>query len=267
MPNGVRRPAPRSSPRPGSRSAPRDWPPSTSGTSPSSVGMQAPSLYSYFDSKHAIYDAMFAQGAQEFLERERAVETTDDALRDLQAGARMFVGFCTEDPVRYQLMFQRYIPGFEPSAESYAIAVEGLQVVRDRLARAGLTDPARPRPVHRGHRRPHQPADIERARWRPLGRSRRRSDRDVPRARQHANEEEGDAEMTTTATRIERIPAIDRHEAATIAATEYQRFVELLRALGADDWSKPTDCPAWDVRAIAGHTARRWHATSRPCRR
>ncbi|HLY82361.1 MAG TPA: helix-turn-helix domain-containing protein, partial [Acidimicrobiales bacterium] len=27
------------------------------------VGMQAPSLYSYFDSKHAIYDAMFAQGS------------------------------------------------------------------------------------------------------------------------------------------------------------------------------------------------------------
>jgi AcrR family transcriptional regulator len=105
------------------------------------VGMQAPSLYSYFDSKHAIYDAMFAQGAQEFLERERAVEETDDILRDMQAGARMFVEFCTEDPVRYQLMFQRYIPGFEPSPESYAISVEGLQVVRDRLARAGLTDP------------------------------------------------------------------------------------------------------------------------------
>jgi len=105
------------------------------------VGMQAPSLYSYFDSKHAIYDAMFAQGAQDFLERERAVETTGDALRDLQAGSRIFVGFCTEDPVRYQLMFQRTIPGFEPSPESYAISVEALQVVRDRLAEAGLTDP------------------------------------------------------------------------------------------------------------------------------
>jgi AcrR family transcriptional regulator len=105
------------------------------------VGMQAPSLYSYFDSKHAIYDAMFAQGAQEFLERELAVEVTGDALRDLQAGARMFVGFCADDPVRYQLMFQRFIPGFEPSPESYAIAVEALQVVRDRLAEAGFTDP------------------------------------------------------------------------------------------------------------------------------
>jgi len=105
------------------------------------VGMQAPSLYSYFDSKHAIYDAMFAQGSQEFLERERAVETTGDVLHDLQAGSRMFVRFCTEDPVRYQLLFQRTIPGFEPSPESYAIAVVGLQIVRDRLTAAGLTDP------------------------------------------------------------------------------------------------------------------------------
>jgi AcrR family transcriptional regulator len=105
------------------------------------VGMQAPSLYSYFDSKHAIYDAMFAEGAQEFLDRARAVEQTGDARRDLQAGARMYVGFCTENPVRYQLMFQRFIPGFEPSPESYAIAVEALDVARERLARSGLADP------------------------------------------------------------------------------------------------------------------------------
>src|SRR4051812_3101949 len=32
------------------------------------VGMRAPSLYQYFDSKHAIYDAMFAQGWQESLD-------------------------------------------------------------------------------------------------------------------------------------------------------------------------------------------------------
>jgi AcrR family transcriptional regulator len=107
----------------------------------SRVGMQAPSLYSYFDSKHAIYDAMFAQGAQEFLDAERAVPVTGDVLRDLQSGARMFVGFCSDDPVRYQLLFQRLIPGFEPSPESYAISVEALEVVRGRLVDAGLTDP------------------------------------------------------------------------------------------------------------------------------
>ena len=105
------------------------------------VGMQAPSLYSYFDSKHAIYDAMFAQGAQEFVERDRQVAATGEPLRDLQAGMRSFIEFCTEDSARYQLLFQRTIPGFEPSPESFAIAVAGLQATAERLARIGIDEP------------------------------------------------------------------------------------------------------------------------------
>ncbi len=105
------------------------------------VGMQAPSLYSYFDSKHAIYDAMFAQGARAYLERESLIPTTGDALTDLRAGLRSFIGFCTEDPARYQLLFQRTIPGFEPTPETFAIAVAGLERLKDRLAGIGVTDP------------------------------------------------------------------------------------------------------------------------------
>ena len=52
----------------------------------------------------------------------------------------MFVDFCTEDPVRYQLLFQRTIPGFEPSPDSFAISVEALDLVRDRLAELGFTE-------------------------------------------------------------------------------------------------------------------------------
>ena len=108
------------------------------------VGMQAPSLYSYFDSKHAIYDAMFAQGAQEFLDRQHALEIrgdVDDPLREVKAGMHGYVDFCVENPVRYQLMFQRTIPGFEPSPESYAISIAGLEETRRRLARIGFDDP------------------------------------------------------------------------------------------------------------------------------
>jgi len=104
------------------------------------VGMRAPSLYSYFESKNAIFDAMFAQGFQEYLEREAAIETTGDPLGDLKAGSGFFVQFCTEDPVRYQLLFQRTIPGFEPSAESFAISVAALDAMRRRLAGIGITD-------------------------------------------------------------------------------------------------------------------------------
>ncbi len=104
------------------------------------VGMQAPSLYSYFDSKHDIYDAMFAQGARAYLEEEARVASTGDPLTDLQAGARFFVEFCTRDPVRYQLMFQRTIPGFEPSPETFAVSIEGLERLRARLTGMGITD-------------------------------------------------------------------------------------------------------------------------------
>jgi AcrR family transcriptional regulator len=104
------------------------------------VGMKAPSLYSYFDSKNAIFDAMFAQGGRAYLEHEARVESTGDPLTDLKAGMRCFIEFCTSDPARYQLMFQRTIPGFHPSPATFAIAIEGLDRLRARLARIGLTD-------------------------------------------------------------------------------------------------------------------------------
>ena len=59
-----------------------------------------------------------------------------------------FVEFCTEDPARYQLLFQRTIPGFEPSPESFAISVDGLETSASRLGAMGVTDPQVARPVH-----------------------------------------------------------------------------------------------------------------------
>ena len=41
--------------------------------------------------------------------------------------------------------------------------------------------------------------------------------------------------------------------AARLAATEYDRVVELLEKLTPEQWAAPTDCPGWDVRAMAGH--------------
>lgn len=105
------------------------------------VGMKPQSLYSYFDSKHAIFDAMYAAGCREYVEREAALVLTGEPLADLKTGVGFFVEFCTEDPVRYQLIFQRTIPGFEPSAESFAISMASLDALRDRLAVMGITEP------------------------------------------------------------------------------------------------------------------------------
>ncbi|CAN5415487.1 hypothetical protein BH23ACT9_BH23ACT9_19970 [soil metagenome] len=50
-----------------------------------------------------------------------------------------------------------------------------------------------------------------------------------------------------------RRPALDRDTAMRLAADEYQRFLDQMRSLDDDDWARPTDCPAWDVRAMASH--------------
>lgn len=108
------------------------------------VGMEPQSLYSYFGSKHAIYDALFAEANRDLLARmegEPEAET-DDPVDTLRRHARRFVAFCTEDTARYQLLFQRTIPGFEPSEESYAVARQVLEGTARRLAGVGLHDPA-----------------------------------------------------------------------------------------------------------------------------
>jgi AcrR family transcriptional regulator len=104
------------------------------------VGMQAPSLYSYFDSKNAIYDAMYAQGAREFVDAEPTGDPSDP-LEGLKELIRFFVEFCAADPQRYLLLFQRTIPGFEPSAESFAISEGSLERVGQRMAACGITNP------------------------------------------------------------------------------------------------------------------------------
>lgn len=58
--------------------------------------------------------------------------------------------------------------------------------------------------------------------------------------------------MTTTP--VEEIPPVTRSEAESLAAAEYERVVEQLRSLSGEDWTRPTDCELWDVRAMAGHT-------------
>jgi AcrR family transcriptional regulator len=107
----------------------------------SRAGITTPTVYSYFDSKQAIYDAMFGRAATEFADwMGRPLEATE-AAAVLMANAYRFVEFCTDDVARYQLLFQRTIPEFEPSAESFAPAVRALDIARTNLALSGITQP------------------------------------------------------------------------------------------------------------------------------
>jgi AcrR family transcriptional regulator len=102
------------------------------------VGMRAQSLYVYFPSKYAIYDAMIAESNRELLHRVTQLPRASDPAEALRRHAQFFLEFCVEDPVRYQLLFQRTIPGFDPSPEAYAAAVEALGYTRAKLGACGI---------------------------------------------------------------------------------------------------------------------------------
>ena len=52
---------------------------------------------------------------------------------------------------------------------------------------------------------------------------------------------------------VTTVPRIAHDEAMRIAAVENTKFAGLLRSFEPGDWTKPTDCVLWDVRALAAH--------------
>ena len=86
------------------------------------VGLRQPSLYTYFGSKNELYDEMFADGNRQLLAEVTERPYPEDPRAALIEFARATVAFCAADIARYHLLFQRHVPAFEPSRESYALA-------------------------------------------------------------------------------------------------------------------------------------------------
>lgn len=106
------------------------------------VGMRAPSLFVYFDGKNALFDAMFAQGWAVWFDR-RARRRWPSRTRPrarVAAFGRAFAEFAVEDPVRYQLLAMRVVPGFVPSAESMAANLADQRQLMDELAAIGVEE-------------------------------------------------------------------------------------------------------------------------------
>src|SRR3954453_3588739 len=104
------------------------------------VGLRQPSLYVYFDSKLALYDAMFADGYRQLLDFTAERDYLGDPRDALVRFVRDQVEWAGADFVRYQMLFQRSIPGFEPSPESWALALEFYEAAAAVLSGAELTD-------------------------------------------------------------------------------------------------------------------------------
>jgi AcrR family transcriptional regulator len=100
------------------------------------LGLQPPSLYQYFPSKMAIYDALFQRGNELVRDAYRAAHVaadTDDQLELNLITATAFCRWCLEHQVYSQLLFWRTVPGFEPSPEAFVPAQESIQDLRRHL--------------------------------------------------------------------------------------------------------------------------------------
>lgn len=116
------------------------------------MGMRAPSVYKYFDSLNAIYDALFARGQHLLLAYVHdAVRGCEPGLETLLEGNRAFVRWATSEQGLAALLFWRPVPGFEPSPQTYEAAQELWQegrahlraaVARGELSPAADTDQA-----------------------------------------------------------------------------------------------------------------------------
>jgi AcrR family transcriptional regulator len=105
------------------------------------LGIRQPSLYSYFESKNALYDAMFADGNRALLRHLDGVPLPADPRAALKEFFAAFTDFALADPARAALLFQRPIPGFVPSAQSYAHAQEVMSRSTAVMRAAGVEDP------------------------------------------------------------------------------------------------------------------------------
>ena len=107
------------------------------------MGMRTPSLYVYFDSKNAVYDAVFARGwrsayeatATQHLDVEETVREPAQLEPYLLSVSQTFVRWTLEHPAYAQLMMWRPVPGWEPSAVAYAAAVDALEAAQSMFVR------------------------------------------------------------------------------------------------------------------------------------
>jgi AcrR family transcriptional regulator len=101
------------------------------------LGVQPPSLYKYFPSLMAVYDALFLRGAKEHLAVLKAgMAQGQPGLEALIAGLEASGRWALEHRAIAELLFWRPVPSFEPSEEAFAVSKEMVDIQRAALADA-----------------------------------------------------------------------------------------------------------------------------------
>ncbi len=91
------------------------------------VGIQAPSLYEYFASKNAIFDALYSHGLEIFqqsvFKELKNITKFSDAVRHVFTAE---LDFSRKHPDLYQIIFNNALPGYVISPKNRKMVAEGL---------------------------------------------------------------------------------------------------------------------------------------------
>jgi len=101
------------------------------------LGMRQPSLYKYFPSLHAVYDALFARGLEGTgAAVQAAIADGPRGVATIRAAGRALVRWAVENPALAQLQYWRPVPGFAPTAATFAPSVRLMDQLRAAFAAA-----------------------------------------------------------------------------------------------------------------------------------
>lgn len=101
------------------------------------LGVQPPSLYKYFPSLMAVYDALYLRGAREHVAvLKEGMAQAEPGLEALISGLEASGRWALEHRAIAELLFWRPVPSFEPSDDAFAVSKEMVEVQRAALADA-----------------------------------------------------------------------------------------------------------------------------------
>src|SRR5213596_1748688 len=101
------------------------------------LGVQPPSIYKYFPSIGAVYDALFKRAASENLAVLReGMARGEPGLGALTSGLEASGRWVLQNQALAQLLFWRPVPGFEPSPEAFVPSEEIASLQQQAIADA-----------------------------------------------------------------------------------------------------------------------------------
>ena len=101
------------------------------------VGLRQPSLYQYFGSRNAVYDALFERGMRIHAGLfDAAINRHSAGWAAVRAASWETVRFAAGQPELAELIFTRAVPGFTPSERAYAPSVQVAELMQTAMTAA-----------------------------------------------------------------------------------------------------------------------------------